>query len=206
MTGGVRRNRFGKERSARSSAATLPAPTGSTTSGGRDGTTPPKSTAALINDLMGHGVDFVHWIARPSYAKVLSATRACIGLPQHPTFETFGDAYYRLDGNASVVGHVDYLGPAGHPTAWRCFVCWLEGRRSHHGNREAAPPQGRPPGPRLKAEELPADAHSVHRLRRHPHRGNELPAHHRRTLHCSLAALVSQQAAVQANSAGDPAH
>jgi predicted dehydrogenase len=81
----------------------------------------------IINDLMGHGVDFVHWITRHRYAEVLSATRACVGFPQHPTFETSGDASFRLEGGASIFGHVDYLVPAGHSTTWKLNVTGTKG-------------------------------------------------------------------------------
>jgi len=81
----------------------------------------------VINDLMGHGVDFVHWITRRRYAEVLSATRACVGLPQHPAFETFGSASYRLEGGTSVFGQVDYLVPAGHSTTWTCSIVGAKG-------------------------------------------------------------------------------
>ena len=79
----------------------------------------PDRHGGILNDLMGHGVDFVHWITRQPYAEVLSAARACVGFPEHPAFETFGDANYRLQGGASVFGHVDYLVPAGHSTTWK---------------------------------------------------------------------------------------
>lgn len=87
----------------------------------------PGKHGGIINDLMGHGVDFVHWITRHRYAEVLSATRACVGLPQHPKFETSGDASFRLDGGASIFGHVDYLVPAGHSTTWTLNVTGTKG-------------------------------------------------------------------------------
>jgi predicted dehydrogenase len=81
----------------------------------------------VINDLMGHGVDFVYWITHRRYAEVMSAARACVGVPQHPAFETFGFASYRLEGGASVSGEVDYLAPEGHPTTWTCRVVGTKG-------------------------------------------------------------------------------
>ncbi len=87
----------------------------------------PGKHGGIINDLMGHGADFVHWITRHRYAEVLSATRACVGLPQHPKFETSGDASFRLEGGASIFGHVDYLVPAGHSTTWTCNVTGTKG-------------------------------------------------------------------------------
>jgi len=87
----------------------------------------PGKHGGIINDLMGHGVDFVHWITRRRFAEVLSATRSCVGLPQHPTFETSGDAFFQLDGRASVFGHVDYLVPAGHSTTWKLNITGTEG-------------------------------------------------------------------------------
>lgn len=87
----------------------------------------PGKHGGIINDLMGHGVDFVYWITRHRYTEVLSATRACIGLPQHPQFETSGDASFRLEGGASIFGHVDYLVPAGHSTTWTLNVTGTRG-------------------------------------------------------------------------------
>jgi predicted dehydrogenase len=87
----------------------------------------PGKHGGIINDLMGHGVDLVHWITRHRYAEVLSASRACVGLPQHPKFETSGDASFRLDGGASIFGHVDYLVPAGHSTTWKLTVTGTKG-------------------------------------------------------------------------------
>lgn len=87
----------------------------------------PGKHGGIINDLMGHGLDFVHWITRHRYSEVLSATRACVGLPQHPAFETSGDASFRLDGGASIFGHVDYLVPAGHSTTWKLNVTGTKG-------------------------------------------------------------------------------
>ncbi len=87
----------------------------------------PGKHGGIINDLMGHGVDFVHWITRRRYVEVLSATSACVGLPQHPTFETAGDAYFRLEGGASIFGRVDYLVPTGHSTTWTCNVTGTKG-------------------------------------------------------------------------------
>ena len=156
----------------------------------------PDKHGGVINDLMGHGVDFVHWITRRRYAEVLSATRACVGLPQHPAFETFGDASYRLEGGASVFGHVDYLVPAGHSTTWKCGVIGSKGDAvlSEHDGLCL-----RPAGAaerRLAVNELRAD--SPHPFTDFVSLLTEGAAPLRTTaesLHSSLATLLAQQAA-----------
>lgn len=156
----------------------------------------PDKHGGVINDLMGHGVDFVHWITRRRYAEVLSATRACIGFPQHPAFETFGDASYRLEGGASVFGRVDYLVPAGHSTTWNCVVVGSK------GDATLSERDGlclRPAGAaerRLASKELRAD--SPHPFTDFVSLLTEGTAPLRTTtesLHCSLATLLAQQAA-----------
>jgi predicted dehydrogenase len=157
----------------------------------------PDKHGGIINDLLGHGVDFAHWITRRRYTEVLSATRACVGVPQHPTFETFGDASFRLEGGASAFGHVDYLSPTGHPAGWRCFVYGTKGdalvnERDGLCLRKAASPERR-----LKPEEIRADPRSsftdfVGILTD----GSPPLRTTAETLHCSLATLLAQQAAV----------
>jgi len=156
----------------------------------------PGMHGGIINDLIGHGVDFVHWITRRRYAEVLSATRACIGLPQHPAFETSGDAYYRLAGGASVFGHVDYLVPTGHPTTWTCFITGTKGdallsERDGLCLRAAGAAERR-----LTAKELRSD--SPHPFTDFVNLLTAKTAPLRTTaesLHCSLATLLAQQAA-----------
>ncbi len=87
----------------------------------------PGKHGGIINDLLGHGVDYIHWITGQRATHVLSARRACVGLPQEPEFETFGEAYFQFEDGATAFGHVDYLVPAGHSTTWRCFVVGTEG-------------------------------------------------------------------------------
>jgi predicted dehydrogenase len=87
----------------------------------------PGMHGGIINDLMGHGVDFVQWITRRPYVEVLSGTRGRVGLPQQPEFETTGDALFQLQGGATIFGHVDYFSPAGHPGGWRCNVVGTKG-------------------------------------------------------------------------------
>lgn len=87
----------------------------------------PGMHGGIINDLMGHGVDFVQWITRRPYVEVLSGTRGRVGFPQKPDFETTGDALFQLEGGATVFGHVDYLSPAGHPGGWKCSVVGTKG-------------------------------------------------------------------------------
>ena len=53
----------------------------------------PGQHGGILNDLSGHGLDFVHWITGRRFARVLAATCACVGLPQEPHFETCGEAY-----------------------------------------------------------------------------------------------------------------
>jgi len=73
-----------KERSEKSSAATFAGPHGLNYERRPKWYFAPGKHGGVINDLMGHGVDFVHWITRRRYAEVLSATRACVGLPPAP--------------------------------------------------------------------------------------------------------------------------
>jgi predicted dehydrogenase len=81
----------------------------------------------VINDLLGHGVDYARWICQCDVTRVLSATRSCAGLPQHPEFETAGTAHYEMEGGASLFGYVDYLVPSGHAASWHCHVVGTEG-------------------------------------------------------------------------------
>lgn len=156
----------------------------------------PGRHGGVINDLMGHGVDFVHWITRRRFAEVLSATRACIGLPQHPAFETYGDTSFRLEGGASVFGRVDYLVPTGHSTTWTCGVVGTK------GDATLSERDGlclRPAGAserRLASKELRAD--SPHPFTDFVALLTEGVAPLRTTaesLHGSLATLLAQQAA-----------
>ncbi|HEY3897212.1 MAG TPA: Gfo/Idh/MocA family oxidoreductase [Chthoniobacter sp.] len=87
----------------------------------------PGMHGGIINDLMGHGVDFVQWIAKRPYVEVLSGACARVAFPQHPDFETTGDAFYQLQDGATVFGHVDYLSPAGHPGGWKCSIVGTKG-------------------------------------------------------------------------------
>jgi len=87
----------------------------------------PGMHGGIINDLMGHGVDFVQWITRRPYVEVLSGARAKVGFPQQPEFETTGDAMFQLQGGAPIFGHVDYFSPAGHPGGWKCNVVGTKG-------------------------------------------------------------------------------
>jgi predicted dehydrogenase len=150
----------------------------------------------VINDLMGHGVDFAHWIARRPLVAVLSATLACVGFPQQPEFETSGDAFYQLEGGTTVFGHVDYLAPAGHAGGWRCSVVGTKGDAvvSERDGFTLRPAGG--PERHLAANELRAD--SPHPFTDFIDVLTEGKAPLRTTaesLHCSLATLPAQAAA-----------
>jgi predicted dehydrogenase len=150
----------------------------------------------VINDLMGHGVDFAHWIVRRRYAEVLSATRACVGLPQHPDFETFGDAYFRMEGGASAFGRVDYLAPAGHPGGWTCFVVGSRGDAALSGQDGLCLRRAGAAERRLAASELRAESpHPFADWVRLLTEGVPPLRSTAESLHCSLAALLAQQAA-----------
>ncbi|MCC6446248.1 MAG: Gfo/Idh/MocA family oxidoreductase [Armatimonadetes bacterium] len=82
----------------------------------------PGKHGGIINDLLGHGVDYIQWIAGQRMTAVLSAAGAKAGVPQEPDFESFGQAYYRMEGGATAFGQVDYLIPEGHASNWRCFI------------------------------------------------------------------------------------
>jgi predicted dehydrogenase len=120
----------------------------------------PAMHGGIINDLMGHGVDFVQWIAKRPYVEVLSGTRAKVGFPQQPDFETTGDALFQLQGSATVFGHVDYFSPAGHPGGWKCNVVGTKGDATF-GDHDGF--TLRPSGAaerRLEAKELRAESPS----------------------------------------------
>ena len=156
----------------------------------------PGQHGGILNDLSGHGLDFVHWITGRRFARVLAATCACVGLPQEPRFETFGEAYYQLDGGATVFGHVDYLVPAGHPTAWRCVIVGTAGDAVVD---ETTGLRLRPAG----APERLIPAAALRSGTQHPFpdfvglltEGTPGLRTTAETLHCSLAALVAQQVA-----------
>jgi predicted dehydrogenase len=156
----------------------------------------PGKHGGVINDLMGHGVDFVHWITRRRYAEVLSATRSCIGLPQHPAFETFGSASYRIEGGTNVFGQVDYLVPTGHSTTWTCSIIGSK------GDAALSERDGlclRPAGAaerRLAANALRADSpHPFTDFVRLLTNGTAPLRTTEESLHCSLATLLAQRAA-----------
>lgn len=156
----------------------------------------PARHGGIINDLMGHGVDFVHWITRRPYTEVVSATRASVGLPQHAAFETVGEATYRLEGGATAFGHVDYLVPAGHSSPWRFFITGTKGDAviSERDGFVLRPAGGAER--RLAAKELRANS---------PHPFTDFVAlladgttplrTTAESLHCARATLVAQQAA-----------
>jgi predicted dehydrogenase len=156
----------------------------------------PGKHGGIINDLMGHGVDLVHWITRRRFAEVLSASRACVGVPQHPGFETLGEAYCRLEGGATVFGHVDYLVPSGHTTTWRCFVVGSQGdariderdgmivRRTGVAERRLGPTELRAKSPHPFADFIRVLTEGAPPLRTTAE-----------SLHCSLVTLLAQRAA-----------
>ena len=156
----------------------------------------PGKHGGVINDIIGHGVDYVHWVTGKRYTHVLGATRACVGLPQHPKFETLGEACYRLDGGATAFGHVDYLVPKGHGTRWRCFLTGTEGDALVDEVdglclRRAGAPERRIPAAELHAEAKHPFVDFVRLLTE----GATPLRTISETLHCSLACLVAQQAA-----------
>jgi len=156
----------------------------------------PGMHGGILNDLMGHGVDFVHWITRRPYVEVLSGVAARVGFPQQPAFETSGDAFYQLQGGATVFGHVDYLAPTGHPGGWRCGIVGTK------GDAVVSDREGftlRPSG----AEERHSDAKALRADSPHPFKDfidllTEGKAPLRTTaesLHVSQATLLAQAAA-----------
>lgn len=160
----------------------------------------PGKHGGIINDLMGHGVDFAQWLVRRPYTEVVSATRACVGLPKHPQFETYGDAHFRMEGGATAFGRVDYLVPAGHSTPWTCFVVGTEGdavvsgreglvlRRANGAERRLAPNELRADSPHPFTDFVRLIADGTAPLRTTGE-----------TLHCLTAALAAQQAAETGN-------
>jgi predicted dehydrogenase len=88
----------------------------------------PGMHGGIINDLLGHGVDYVSWITGKRFVEVLSAHGACVGVPQQPEFESLGESYYRLEGGATAFGRVDYLLPAGNEWyRWQFHIVGTEG-------------------------------------------------------------------------------
>jgi len=82
----------------------------------------------IINDLLGHGVDYISWITGKRFTEVLSAQAACVGAPQASEFETLGEAHYRLEGGATAYGRVDYLVPKGNEFCrWEFHIVGTEG-------------------------------------------------------------------------------
>ena len=156
----------------------------------------PGQHGGIINDLSGHGLDFVHWITQRRFCRVLAATRACLGLPQEPGFETLGEAFYQLDGGTTAFGHVDYLVPRGHSTAWRCLVTGTEGDAVVDETTGLRLRRAGAPEKLLPARDLSAEAkHPFQDFVRLLTEGKAPLRTTRETLHCSLAALVAQRAA-----------
>jgi predicted dehydrogenase len=162
----------------------------------------PGQHGGILNDLSGHGLDFVHWITGRRFTRVLAATCACVGLPQEPAFETCGEAYLELDGGATAFGHVDYLVPRGHPTTWRCVIAGTAGDASvDETTGLCLRPAGAP------AKLVPVSALRGHA--QHPFQdfvrlltdGTPPLRTTAEALHCSLAALVAQQAAARQETA-----
>ncbi|MBI3922883.1 MAG: Gfo/Idh/MocA family oxidoreductase [Armatimonadetes bacterium] len=159
----------------------------------------PGMHGGILNDILGHGVDYVHWVTGKRTTQVLSACRACVGLPQEPEFENLGEAHLQLEDGASVYGRVDYLIPAGHSAPWRVFMVGTEGdatvdergmclRRSGEAERtfEAGAPQRRWEHPFADFVHLLVEGDQ-------PLRTTE------ETLQSSLTTLIAQQAADTSN-------
>lgn len=87
----------------------------------------PGMHGGIINDLMGHGLDYVSWVAGQRCAEVLSATRVTGLLREHPDFEMLGEAHFRLAEGLTAFGHVDYLAPEGHAGGWWLAFTGSEG-------------------------------------------------------------------------------
>jgi predicted dehydrogenase len=89
----------------------------------------PGMHGGTINDLLGHGVDYISWITGKRITEVLAASVAHGGAPQQaPEFETLGEAYYRLEGGGTAFGRVDYLVPAGNEFyKWQFYITGTEG-------------------------------------------------------------------------------
>jgi len=151
----------------------------------------------ILNDLFGHGVDYVRWVCDREITQVLSATRSCVGLPQHPGFETAGTAHYQLEGPTTLYGYVDYLVPKGHGGPWTAVFTGTEGdawfddrggmrvRRSGEGERSfEADPSDR----RWRHPFLDFAAHLLD--------GDELLRSTEDGFRTSMATLVAQRAAV----------
>jgi predicted dehydrogenase len=98
----------------------------------------PGRHGGVINDLLGHGVDYCRWVCGKEITHVLSAATACVGLPQRPAFETVGMVHYQMEGTTAICGYADYLVPAGHSTGWQCLFVGTEGDATiaeRHGMR-----------------------------------------------------------------------
>ncbi|HQK94337.1 MAG TPA: Gfo/Idh/MocA family oxidoreductase [Armatimonadota bacterium] len=87
----------------------------------------PGMHGGIINDLMGHGLDYVGWVTGQRCVEVLSATRVTGLLREHPGFEMLGEAHFRLADGLTAFGHVDYLAPEGHAGGWWLAFTGSEG-------------------------------------------------------------------------------
>jgi len=81
----------------------------------------------IINDLIGHGVDYVRWVTGHRATQVLSASVARVGVPQAPDFQTLGEAHLLCEGGATAFGQVSYLVPEGHGAGWQFALTGTEG-------------------------------------------------------------------------------
>ena len=81
----------------------------------------------IINDLLGHGLDFVRWVSGHEVSTVLSASTVNKGLPQHPAFEMSGTVHCQMSNDANLLGGVDYFTPVDHDCPWRCWLVGTEG-------------------------------------------------------------------------------
>jgi len=155
----------------------------------------PGRHGGIINDLIGHGVDYVRWVTGKRPTHVLSATCACVGLPHEPHFQTLGEAYYLHEGGATAFGHVSYLSPVGHPAGWRFAFTGTEGDAlvDEHGMclRRAGQPERRiePGSPE------PRWAHPFTDFLHYLREGTPPLRTTAEVLEISLATLVAQRAA-----------
>jgi predicted dehydrogenase len=161
----------------------------------------PELNGGIINDLLGHGVDFASWATGKPFTQVFSATRAFVGCPEAPTFETSGDAFYQLAGGATAFGHVDYLSPVGHPGGWKCTFVGSKGDAMVSDHEGFVARLSGAAEVRLTGKELRGEAASP--LKDFVSLLTEGKAPLRSTaesLHGALATLVAQAAAVNGGS------
>jgi predicted dehydrogenase len=155
----------------------------------------PGNHGGIINDLMGHGVDYVRWVTGRPATHVLSATQACVGAPQEPRFQTLGEAHYLLAEGATVFGHVNYLAPAAHPAGWRFVFTGTEGDAIVDERGMCLRRAGRPDKRVAPGSPEPGRRHPFSDFLQYLSDGSPPLRTTAEALECSLATLVAQRAA-----------